>query len=90
MSDEPTLEEIQETIRCKLMGILTSAQGSVREAEKLLGSIPPAYRQNGLKGALDTMRERLGKTDELFAGAFKSVHDTYGRGPDTEVREVEP
>jgi hypothetical protein len=81
MNNEPSLAEIQVAIRKQLVAILTCAQSAVRDAERLVGSIPPAYRQNGLKGTLDTMRKRLADTDELFVGAFKSVHDTYGPGP---------
>ncbi len=75
----PSLAEMQETIHKQLVEILTGAQSKIREAQKLLGSIPGAYRQNGLKGSLDTMNERLDKTDDLFTGAFKSVQETYGK-----------
>ncbi|MFA6046802.1 MAG: hypothetical protein WC718_17605 [Phycisphaerales bacterium] len=79
MRDDPTLAEMQEAARLRLTGILEAAQASTREATRLIASIPPAYRQNGLKAASDGITERLNKADELFVAAFKSVHETYGR-----------
>ena len=78
---DPALAEMQEAARDRLTGILEAAQASTREAARLIASIPPSYRQNGLKAASDGITERLDKADELFVAAFKSVHDTYGRPP---------
>ena len=79
MEGNPTLAEMQDTIRERLVEILTEAQTMIRGAQKLLGSIPPAYRQNGLSSSVDTMLDRLDKADDLFTGAFKSVQETYGK-----------
>lgn len=78
MESNPTLAEIQGAIYDRLVAILSEAQAKVREAQKLLTTIPAAYRQNGLKGSLDMMNDRLDKADDLFTGAYKSVEDTYG------------
>ncbi len=78
---DPALAEMQQAAQTRLTDILTDAQTAVREAQRLIASIPAPYRQNGMRAATDGITERLDRADELFVAAFKSIHQTYGATP---------